>query len=129
INKLCAVLSDQLVAEALPTVETCGVQTWQEQVASGDQFQLALLDEPFLLADFDAASESFAMNAGPVEGNPSRGGLVRGPDQAAIGHGNSHQVAQAIFSTIELSEGRFDLRAEQEVLRSRFGFAIGATAP
>ena len=118
----------KLVAQAEPAIAADGIETRQQEVAGGDQFQLATLDFPLLLADFHAARQRFAVDAGPIECHAGGRRLVGRANQPAVGHRQTHDVPQAIFGAEHIGERLFDLGAEQEVLRAGLGFAVGAAA-
>ena len=126
--EIAMVLVDQLVAQAEPAIAADGIETRQQEVAGGDQFQLATLDFPLLPADFHAARERFAVDAGPIERHAGRRRLVARANQPAVRHRQTHDVPQPVFVAEHFGERLLHLRAEQEVLRAGLGFAVGAAA-
>ena len=122
------VLVDQLVAQAEPAVAADGIETRQQEVACGDQFQLATFDFPLLATDFHAARERFAMDAGPIERHAGGRRFVRRANQLTVGHRQTHDVPQTIFVFEHIGERLLHLRAEQEVLRPGLGLAVGTAA-
>ena len=120
-----AVVADQIFAEAEQPIAALEIEIRQQQVLRGDQLQLELLDLPFLLAELDAAGQGLFVYVAPVEDHVGGRRLVLGPDQAAVGGGQAHQVAEPVLDPIEIGQGLLDLSAEREILIARFGFLVG----
>ena len=105
-----------------------GVQSRQEVVLGGDQFQFALLDPPPLAAKLDAAAEGLGVDLRPVERHLGGGRLVGRPDQPPVGRRQAHDVAETGLGFVEALQGRLDGAAEEEVLFAGLGLLVGLAA-
>ncbi len=81
-----------------------------------------------MLAQFDRAAQAFGVHFAPIEADAGIGGFVDGANQAAIGGGQAHHVAEPVFGAVQVGQGRFQRAAEEEVLFAGLGFLVGFTA-
>ncbi len=120
-----AVRFDQLFAQPDPLIVGHQVQSRQEEVLRGNQFQLAALDQPAVLAQFAAAGDGFAQRLGPVERHLGGGRLIDRPNQPAVAGRQPHQISKFRLGLVEPGQRPFHGGAEDEVLVARLGLFVG----
>ncbi len=88
--------------------------------------QLGALDDPLLLAQFDAPRQALAEHVVPVEAHLGGGRLFLGADQPPVGRRQSHQIAEFRLGHVEGIEGLFGRVAVDVVLGAAGRFLGGA---